>query len=254
VIRRVSAGWIAALLLCLAGLLSDGAAAAEPTLPALTGRVVDEAGILSAPVRARLTDALAAHEAQTSNQVAVATLRSLQGYEIEDFSVRLFRAWRLGQQKNNNGVLLVVAPNERRVRIEVGYGLEGALPDATAHSIIQTEILPRFRVGDVEDGVVRGTTAILGAIAGTYKPKSGKSSDPHYDTLMIIIFGAFIMMMLYNSYYAYRFPHRRNPWNTSGGFGGGGFGGGGFGGRSSSGGGFSGGGGSSGGGGASGRW
>jgi uncharacterized protein len=235
-------------------LLTCGAAAAEPKLPTLTGRVVDEAGVLSPAVEASLTEALAGHERATSNQVVVATLRSLQGYEIEDFSVRLFRAWRLGHQDRNNGVLLVVAPNERRVRIEVGYGLEGALPDATAHAIIQTEILPRFRAGDIQDGVVRGTQAIIGAITGTYQPRSGRTADPQYDTITIIIFGAFFMMVLYNMYYRYSGGRRRGPWDAFGGPGGfhgpgpRGWGGG------SRGGGFGGFGGSSGGGGASGRW
>ena len=253
-------GVVAASLISWAALAS----AAEPTLPALSGRVVDSAQILSPAAESQLSGLLAAHERETSNQVVVATLASLQGYEIEDFSVRLFRAWRLGHQDRNNGVLLLVAPNERRVRIEVGYGLEGALPDATAHSIIQTEILPRFRAGDIEDGIARGTRAILGALVGTYKPRSGRA-DPQYDTLAIIFFGFIVMMILYNLYYRYRYPagRRGGPWDPvaypqsdpywpghghsgrSGGFAGG---------SSSSGGGFSGMGGSTGGGGASGRW
>lgn len=255
-IRAIRLVVVAALLV----FLPAAARAAEPTLPALAGRVVDGAGILSSRVERELTDLLAAHERETSNQVVIATLASLQGYEIEDFAVRLFRAWKLGQQDRNNGVLLVVAPNERRVRVEVGYGLEGALPDATAHAIIQTEILPRFRAGDMEDGVARGTRAILGALAGTYKPRSG-DFDPRYDDLGIILFAAFAMMFFYNFYYRYtrsiarrrRYagwdPHADLYWShrrhhdggARGGLGGG---------R----GGFSGGGGSSGGGGASGRW
>lgn len=256
---------IAAARLVLAAalftLLPALASAAEPILPPLSGRVVDGAAILSSRVEAELTDLLATHERETSNQVVVATLASLQGYEIEDFAVRLFREWKIGQRDRNNGVLLVVAPKERRVRIEVGYGLEGALPDATAHAIIQSEILPRFRAGDMEDGVARGTRAILGAIAGTYKPRSGEF-DPQYDDLGLILFGVFAMMFLYNFYYRYTRSNERRRryagWHayddmqrrwrdhdhgSAGGFGGG-----------SSGGGFSGGGGSSGGGGASGSW
>jgi uncharacterized protein len=254
---RACAAALAGVLLLVVG------AAAEPTLPSLSGRVVDGARVLSSATAAQLTEILAAHERETSNQVVVATLPSLQGYEIEDFSVRLFRAWRLGAQDRNNGVLLLVAPNERRVRIEVGYGLEGALPDATAHAIITTEILPRFRAGDIEDGVVRGTRAILGAIVGTYKPRSGQAFDPQYDKLLVLLFGAFLMTLLYNIYYYYRYPTGRSRryggpwdsgWNSGGHWPGSGSGrGGGFGGGSSSGG-FSGGGGSSGGGGASGRW
>jgi uncharacterized protein len=251
---RRSAVALLAVLLLLASLIGL-AAAAEPRLPTLSGRVVDEARLLSPSTRNELTEALAAHERATSNQVAVAILASLQGYDIEDFSVRLFRAWHLGQADRNNGVLLVVAPKEKKVRIEVGYGLEGALPDAIAHTIIQSEILPRFRAGDIEGGVVQGTRAVLGAIAGTYKPKTGTTYDANFDPMIAVLI-AFVVLFLLHNMNAYRrgghgFGGYYGGWGPS--FGGsrgrsGSFGGG------SSGGGFSGGGGSSGGGGASGSW
>ena len=104
--------------------------AAEPSFPALTGRVVDDAHILDAAARAAIERKLAAFETKSGRQVVVATLPSLQGYEIEDYGYRLGRHWGIGEKGSNNGALLIVAPNERRVRIEVGYGLEGTLTDA----------------------------------------------------------------------------------------------------------------------------
>ena len=146
----------AALALLLAGL-----AAAQVAVPTLTGRVVDRAGILSPHVEAALTARLAAHEDSTSNQVAVLTVPSLEGEVLEPFATRVFRAWGLGQADRDNGVLLLVARDDRQVRIEVGYGLEGDLTDAAAGSIIRGEIVPRFRDGDYDGGVLGGVEAIL---------------------------------------------------------------------------------------------
>jgi uncharacterized protein len=240
---------VAALLLLAAPLF------AAPQFPPLSGRVVDQANILSPSTEAKLTDLLAEHERKTSNQVVVVTLASLQGYDIADYGVQLGRAWKLGQADRNNGAILIVAPKERLVRIEVGYGLEGALPDAKASGIIFQEIIPRFRSGDMEGGVVQGTLAVLGAIEGTYQPRPA-AARPNVDPsivpiLMIIAF--FVFMVIFNGY---RRGARRGAWGApvfipGGGWGGrrgGGWGGGGGGG------GFSGSGGSFGGGGASGRW
>ena len=113
-------------------------------LPALSGRVVDEANILDQATRAALTQKLADLEAKTSDQLVVVTLRSLQGTSIEDFGVELGRRWRIGQQGKNNGVLLIVAPSDRKVRIEVGYGLEGTLTDAVSKLIIENAITRAF--------------------------------------------------------------------------------------------------------------
>ncbi len=147
-----------------------GPAFAAPEFPALTGRVVDQAALLSSDARARLEQALDAHERETSNQLVVVTLKSLQGYAIEDFGYQLGRHWGIGQAGRNNGVLLIVAPNERKTRIEVGYGLEGVLTDALSSQIIQNEMLPRFREQDYEGGIVAGADAIMAAIKGEYKP------------------------------------------------------------------------------------
>jgi len=118
--------------------------------------VVDEANILDPATRAALTQKLADFEAKTSDQLVVVTLKSLQGTSIEDFGVELGRRWRIGQKDTNNGVLLIVVPSERKVRIEVGYGLEGTLTDAVSKLIIENAIIPRFRANDIPGGVSRG--------------------------------------------------------------------------------------------------
>ena len=233
----------ALLLVALASI-----ALAEPRFPALTGRVVDQAQVLSPQVERKLDQLLAAHERETSNQVVVATIASLEGYEIADYAVRLGRAWEIGQKERDNGALLLVAPKEREVRIEVGYGLEGALPDATAFSIVQNEILPRFRRNDYDGGVLAGALAVLGAIEGTYqaKPPSGVTGDDVGSIVPVLMVLAFVAVAFLNG------RGRRGRWLGpaigAGMLGGGRRRGGGFGG------GFRGGGGSFGGGGASGRW
>jgi len=159
------------LLLLLASLLllpPSLARAQDEAFPTLSGRVVDEAEILSEPVEAQLVELLAGHEQATGNQLVVVTLSSLRGFDIADYGLRLGRAWGIGQEGKDNGVLLIVAPSERAVRIEVGYGLEGQLPDATARIIIEREILPAFRSGDLEGGVMTGARAILAALGGGY--------------------------------------------------------------------------------------
>jgi uncharacterized protein len=147
---------LAALIL----LFTSPALAAGPTFPALTGRVVDDANILSPQVEAELTTKLENLEKTSGRQLVVATVPSLQGYEIEDYGYQLGRAWGIGEKGTNTGALLIVAPNERKVRLEVGYGLEPILTDALSSVIIQTTILPKFKAGDLEGGVVAGTDAI----------------------------------------------------------------------------------------------
>src|SRR3954451_6033033 len=134
--------------------------------PALSGRVVDDAGILDEETRAALTQKLAAFEARTTDQLVVVTLKSLQGTSIEDFGVQLGRHWQIGQKDKNNGVLLIVAPNDKQVRIEVGYGLEGTLTDAVSRLIIENGILPRFRANDFPGGISRGVDDIISVLTG----------------------------------------------------------------------------------------
>ena len=156
---RFLTGAIAALLLLVAPVTSVWAAA--PKFPPLTGRVVDNANILSPTVEAELTGKLAALEAGTSRQLVVVTVPDLQGYEIEDYGYQLGRAWGIGSKEDDSGALFIVAPKERKVRIEVGYGLEPVLTDALSSLILQTTVIPKFKAGDMSGGVVAGTDAII---------------------------------------------------------------------------------------------
>jgi len=242
-----------AWLLLLAFVLAAGAAVAAPEFPPLTGRVVDQADILSSSVEGELTRKLKSHEAETTNQVVVVTLPSLQGYPIEDFGYQLGRHWGIGQEGRNNGALLIVAPQERKVRIEVGYGLEGDLTDALAKLIIENEITPAFRKGSYDKGVGAGVDAILAAIAGTYEAKprgtSGQAAGK-VGPFLVIVFLLLLFGLPFCIFLANLDDRSGGPWGgRSSGWGrgsGGGFGGGG--------GGFSGGGGGFGGGGSSGGW
>nr|WP_183204900.1 TPM domain-containing protein [Brevundimonas lenta] len=133
---------------------------AAPIFPQLTGRVVDQANLLTPDQEAALNTRLETLERDTTNQLVVVTVPDLQGYEIEEYGYQLGRAWGIGQAGKNNGALLIVAPTERKVRIEVGYGLEGVLTDALSAVIIHNQILPPFREGRYDQGIEQGVTAI----------------------------------------------------------------------------------------------
>lgn len=168
----------------------DSPSTTDATIPALTGRVVDRANLLAAATERALTQRLAAHEDSTGNQVAVLTITSLQGQPIEDYSLAVARAWELGQAGDDNGVLLLIARDDRAMRIEVGYGLEGALPDVVASRIIRHELRPAFRAGDFDGGVQAGVGAIVEAIAGTYEPPASSSSSmPRLTGLLFFVVG-----------------------------------------------------------------
>jgi uncharacterized protein len=252
----------ASALLILALILASPALASDPKFPPLTGRVVDDAGILSASTQSELTGMMAAHERATGEQVVVVTLDSLQGYAIEDYGYRLGRYWGIGQKGKNNGVLLIVAPKEHKVRIEVGYGLEGTLTDATSRTIIESNILPAFRRGDFNGGVLAGTTSMLKVLGGneSVQPSADSNATADSSNVVLGLFTLFFLLALIQIASKILGGSRKDfirrmggvvgpGTNFGGGFSGGGFGGGGFGG-----GGFSGGGGSFGGGGASGGW
>lgn len=249
---------VLALVVC-AGLRGP-AFGAELSFPKLTGRVVDVAGLLTPEQRGTLETKLKAFEDKTSDQVVVATLPNLQGTTIEDFANRLFREWKIGQAKTNNGVLLVVAPTERKVRIEVGYGLEGALTDALSRVIIASAITPRFKEGDFAGGITAGVDGILSILSGdaeVWQRKPQVRADEVDPTQVAIFIGLFLLVL----FVAWRMNRGGGGRRRGGGIvflpGPGGWSGGtsgGFGGGFSDGGGFSGGGGSSGGGGASGDW
>ncbi len=141
-------------------------AQSTPEFPDLTGRVVDQADMLSPQVETRLTQMLQAHEQASTEQVVVVTLPNLQGYPIEDFGYQLGRHWGIGQEGEDNGALLIVAEEERAIRIEVGYGLEGRLTDAQSSVIISQAISPAFRQGDFEAGIINGTAAMIQVLGG----------------------------------------------------------------------------------------
>lgn len=264
---------IAALVLALAVTTVAALAQSSLTFPPLTGRVVDDAGILDASTRATLEKLSADLEAKSTDQLVVVTLKSLQGTSIEDYGYQLGRQWQIGQKGKDNGVLLIVAPNERKVRIEVGYGLEGTLTDLISNFIIQNSILPRFRAGDVSGGITRGAQDVAQVLMGDadeYKQRAAQANaaqQQQIDPVDMLILAFFVFMMIttiWNAISNMRRPggipagrvRRTSNWAGAGpiilgsGWGGGGWGGGG----GFSGGGFSGGGGSFGGGGSSGSW
>ncbi|TGK89444.1 YgcG family protein [Leptospira bourretii] len=137
-------------------------------VPNLTGRVVDETWTLDSGFVSALERQLKDHESKTSNQIAVLVVPSLEGEGIEDYSMKVVEAWKLGQKKKDNGVLLLIAINDRKLRIEVGYGLEGNLTDVLCHHIIEKEIKPYFKKGDIQSGIQNGINAIIDAIQGAY--------------------------------------------------------------------------------------
>jgi uncharacterized protein len=259
--RRTRLAAFAATLLAL--FLTFAPALAAPTFPALTGRVVDEAGIIPAATEVSLEQKLKGLEDATGDQLVVVTLKSLQGYEIADYGYQLGRAWQIGEKGKDNGVLLIVAPNEHDVRIEVGYGLEGDLTDAVSRLIIEQSILPKFRAGDMAAGIAAGTDDIIKVLSGdaaAYKqkaeqqPKTYAPNRPDGGSLAGIL--PFLIIVFFIIVFANR-GRRGIWWGGLGGLGGGMGSGGwssGSGGGWSGGGGFSGGGGSFGGGGASGHW
>ncbi|WP_372782674.1 YgcG family protein [Phenylobacterium sp.] len=250
-------------------------AATGPKFPALSGRVVDDAHMLSPATVEKLDGELAGLEAQTGHQVVVATVPDLQGYEIEDYGYQLGRTWQLGKKGVNDGAILLVAPKEHKVRIEVGYGLEPVLTDALTSVILQEKVLPQFKQGYMEQGVVDGAEALVAQIGlpddqakanaaqAAAKPRvqaHDRSLGPHIPVLFIIFILFWIVSGLLRAggrrggmgglwWLPFLFMGGGRGGGRGGGWGGGG---GGFGGGG--GGGFSGGGGSFGGGGSSGSW
>ena len=229
--------------------------------PALTGRVVDDAGILDAATRTALTQKLADLEAKTTDQLVVVTLKSLQGTSIEDFGVELGRRWKVGQQDKNNGALLIVAPNERKVRIEIGYGLEGTLTDAVSRLIIENAIIPRFRANDFAGGITRGVDDIISVLTGdaaewqqraAKRPEPATRGDSILTLILVLVVLGIVFFTLVGAIPRDRGRRGRGGWSGGSTWGsGGGWSSGSSGGFS---GGFSGGGGSFGGGGSSGSW
>jgi uncharacterized protein len=213
------------------------------SFPELTGRVVDNADMIDAATEQQLTQMLAAHEQNSTNQVVVVTVNDLQGTTIEDFGYQLGRTWGIGQKNADNGALLLVAKDERKVRIEVGYGLEGVLTDAISANIIHAVILPKFKQAQFNDGIKEGAQAILAALGNDYQMRETSRDEERDSVILIVIFIAIFVVLPFLLLVMDATGGRRGGFIGGGGFGGGGLGGG-----------FGGGGGGFGGGGASGGW
>jgi uncharacterized protein len=249
-VRRVGSRLAIAVTVLLWASLSAFAV----SYPALTGRVVDKANIIPAATRTAIKPKLAELESKFGIQIVVATVKSLEGEEIEPYSNELFRTWKLGERAKNNGVLLLVAPNEHRVRIEVGYGLEGTLTDALSKVIITNAIAPRFKAGDFGDGIARGVDDIITVLTTDssewqQRPELRLDSQPGSDPVswgLILGLIGLVILLIASPSFRWFFLNFLLSAAVSGSSRRGGF--------SSGGGGFSGGGGSSGGGGASGSW
>ncbi|WPN45993.1 MULTISPECIES: TPM domain-containing protein [unclassified Pseudomonas] len=232
-------------------------ARAELVFPALTGRVVDNAQMIEPSVRQQLTQQLQAHETATGEQLVVVTLPDLQGTDIADFGYQLGRHWGIGQKDKNNGALLIVARDERKLRIEVGYGLEDRLTDAQSSVIINQVITPSFKAGNFSKGISDGVAAMLVVLGGNpldepstvYESRGDPGDDfvSRHPGVFVFLLLLFILTVFVGQMLGILPSGRGGSGRSGGGFGGGGFGGGG-------GGGFSGGGGSFGGGGSSGGW
>jgi len=255
----------AGMMLGLSAMFTPGPALGAPSFPALTGRVVDNAHVLSPQVQADLTAKLKALEQKNGDQLVVVTLPSLQGLEIEDYGYQLGRAWGIGHKGKNNGVLFIIAPSEHKVRIEVGYGLEPELTDALSSVILQSAVLPKFRTGDVSGGVVAGTDAIVQQLgldpdtaqanakaAEVQAAEPARRSEGGPDLLTLIFPAFFVIIIILGVLRSRGGALWALPFLFMGG--GGGFGGGDSGGSSSDDDSFSGDGGSFGGGGSSGSW
>lgn len=239
----------------LVALVCAGAAALAVNYPALTGRIVDQANIIPADTRNAVESKLADLEAKSGIQLVVATVTSLEGQEIEPYANELFRNWKLGEKEKNNGVLLLVAPNEHRVRIEVGYGLEGTLTDALSKVIITNAMTPHFKSGDFGGGIARGVDDIITVLstdAAEWQQRPSlrldnvQRSDPTNLILIAVLIVIGALSIVSSGFRWFLLNLALDILLNSGGSSSSG--------SSSSGGGFSGGGGSSGGGGASGSW
>lgn len=254
-------------------LLMFAASAAE--LPALTGRVVDDAGMIDPETKAALVQKLEDFEKKSSDQIVVATVPSLDGEAIEPYANRLFRAWKLGQAGEDNGILLLVARDDRKMRIEVGYGLEGTLTDLHSKLIIENTMVPAFRAGDFSSGISGAVDDIIMVLEGNGAELQARAErnqevgSDYVDLPTLVFFGLWVSLLLGGFATAflpqifgrkigpgrYRWLGMDFTYGSGGGSSGGGWSSGSSsGGWSSGGGGFSGGGGSSGGGGASGSW
>lgn len=202
---------LALILLLLAA--GQALAATASDVPRLAGRVNDYANLLTRPQSEQLEQTLAQYERETGNQVAILTVPSLGGQDIESYSIRVAEAWKIGQKGKDNGVILVVAPNDRRVRIEVGYGLEGVLPDILAARIIRSVLTPAFQSGQYYTGIAGAVDAIMrvsrggeftappSPAQGEYQqvstgPHSRRAPQPHLGAREMLSFGVGLILLI----------------------------------------------------------
>jgi len=196
------AAWVAGFLvlaLALPWAAPPAFAQQGPKFPPLTGRVTDAADVIPPDVEARLDQKLTALEAGTGRQLVVATVPDLQGYEISDYGYQLGRTWGIGSKERNDGALLIVAPKERKVRIEVGYGLEGVLTDGLSSLIISQQIVPRFKQGDLPGGIEAGTDAIvqqLGLPPGEAQQAVQQAEEPAGPAPDMLMFALFVTAVI----------------------------------------------------------
>jgi uncharacterized protein len=166
------------LWVALLAVLATVSIAQEADIPYLTGRITDNAQILSEETNKSLSESLKAHEERTTNQIAILTVPTLNGESIEDYADRVFKEWKLGQKAKDNGILMVVVPNDRRMRIEVGYGLEGTMTDLTAGRIIRNIMTPKFKKGDYNGGIADGAQAIIEVLEGGKVQETAGAGNP----------------------------------------------------------------------------
>lgn len=238
--RRFLLIWLGLLLLPLSAGALD--------VPPLSGHVNDRAGLLRSDTVIKLEQYLSEFERSDSTQLVLLTIPSLEGESLEEYTLKVAESWGIGQKGKDNGALLLIARDERKIRIEVGYGLEGRLTDLLSGRIIANEISPRFKAGNFNDGVVAGMVAMVEAVRGEYQgtgsTTSKKKERNPWGILLLLLFLGPGVMLLNRSSGMGGSHHRRGGFYVGGPFGGrGGFGGG-----------FGGGGGGFGGGGASGGW
>ena len=230
------------LLLLLGLLLLWPLSAGALDIPPLSGHVNDRAGLLRSDTAIKLEQFLSEFERSDSTQLVLLTIASLEGEALEEYSFKVAESWGIGQKGKDNGALLLIARDERKIRIEVGYGLEGRLTDLLSGRIIDNEIAPRFKAGNFNDGVVAGMVAMAEAVRGEYqgtgRTQTQKKERNPWGILLLLLFLGPGVMLLNRSSGMGGSHHRRGGFYSSGPFGGGGFGGGGggFGGGGSSGG------------------
>jgi uncharacterized protein len=211
-LRPAAPAGLLSLVIALVALVASALAA--PDWPALSGRVVDQAGVLQASTKADLQSKLRDLEDKSGIQFVVATIGTLGGLDIETYANGLFRFWKLGEAKKNNGVLFLVAPGERKMRIEVGYGLEGVLTDALSKVVIANAVTPKFKAGDYNGGIEAGVAGVIDILSGdksAWEKKLPPEPSLFDDLLPLLIFLLFIFIVVMIDRKSTRLNSSHNP-------------------------------------------